>query len=95
MNEILIKARERKGITRKELAEILKISFSMVEKVERGVRRASPDLAKKWGDELGIKESQIYRYFFVIKPDNMCQSDVSNNDLEVIDQQAATLPKTG
>lgn len=74
MNELLIKAREKKKLERKELAELLGVSRSMVEKVERGVRRASPDLAKKWGSKLGIKETQIYRYFFTYKPDNKCRS---------------------
>ncbi|MCE5286965.1 MAG: helix-turn-helix domain-containing protein [Pelosinus sp.] len=49
MNELLIKRREKKKISRSKLAEILNISHSMVEKVERGVRRASPDLAREWG----------------------------------------------
>ncbi len=73
MNQLLIKRREQKKKSRKELAFLLKISKSMVEKVERGVRRASPDLAKKWGTELGLKEAQLYKYFFASEPDNMCK----------------------
>lgn len=71
MNDLLIKQRENKKISRKELAEALYISYSMVLKVESGIRRASPDLAKKWGDKIGLKETQLYQYFFAIKPDNM------------------------
>lgn len=73
MNQLLIKRREKKKKSRQELAILLNISKSMVEKVERGVRRASPDLAKKWGDVLGLKEAHLYKYFFALKPDNMCK----------------------
>lgn len=94
MNELLINLRESKNISRKELANFLGISLSMVEKVERGVRRVSPDLAIKWGNKLGLKETQLYQYFFTYKPDNMCRSEAANIlDAEV--ELAATLSKTG
>ena len=71
MNGLLVESREKKKITRKKLAEVLSISISMVEKVENGSRRASPDLARRWGNALGIKETQLYKYFFTEKQDNM------------------------
>lgn len=64
-------------MTRKELSTRLHISFSMIEKVERGVRRASPDLAKGWANELGIDEEKIYKYFFAYTPDNRCKKLIS------------------
>lgn len=79
MNSKLIDLREAKDISRTELSRILEISRSMIEKVERGTRRASPDLAKKWGLLLGLKESQLYHYFFANKPDNMCKTSSDPN----------------
>lgn len=97
MNNLLIDAREKKGITRRELADFLEISLSMVEKVEKGIRQASPGLAKKWGDQLGLKETQLYRYFFAYQPDNKCREEQNptTSDQRANDQQAATLSKTG
>lgn len=69
VNDLLVKARENKRLSRKELAEALEISVSMVAKVENCIRRASPDLACRWAEKLGIKETQLYKYFFDYKPD--------------------------
>lgn len=80
MNDLLIKKRKILELTRKELAAMLGVSLSMVEKVEKGTRRASPDLAFKWGKTIGIKETQLFKYFFANK------SDIMSDD----DQQAAT-----
>jgi len=71
MNFSLIDEREKKKISPSELAGCLGISLSMVYKVEKGVRRASPSLAKKWANKLGIKEKYIFKYFFSDNPDNM------------------------
>jgi transcriptional regulator with XRE-family HTH domain len=89
VNELLTKARERKRLTRKEMADFLGISLSMVEKVEKGSRRASPDLAKKWGDRLGIKETQLYKYFFAHKADNMCRESADETCATVKPDDAA------
>jgi len=78
MNELLVKARENKKLSRKELAESLGISLSMVHKVESGSRRVSPNLAKKWGDKLDIEETHFYRYFFAEQPDIMCRNIASD-----------------
>ena len=64
MRFLLVQKREKAKLERKKLAELLGISRSMVEKVEKGTRRASPSLAKKWGQKIGIPESQLFRYFF-------------------------------
>ena len=85
MNKLLIGKRENLGLTRKQLAEYMGISISMVEKVEKGTRRASPDLARRWGKRLGIKESQLFEYFFDYQSDIM--SDIA------LDQ--TMLPRTG
>lgn len=74
MNYSLIRLRKKKKISRKELSELVEISESMIEKVERGTRRASPDLARNWGRVLGLEESQLYQYFFTEKPDIMCRN---------------------
>jgi len=87
VNELLIQKRENLGFTRKQIAEITRISVSMVEKVEKGTRRASPDLARRWGKQLGIKESQLFKYFFD------CQSDIMSDCAD--QQQATMLPRTG
>lgn len=72
MNEELIRYREKNSFTRADLAEKLSISESMIRKVEGGIRRASPKLAKKWGDELKIPDSKMFKIFFNNKTDNMC-----------------------
>ena len=81
MNVLLIQKRENLGFTRKQIADSTGISVSMVEKVEKGTRRASPDLARRWGEQLGIKEGQLFKYFFAHKQDIM--SDFTNG----VDQQ--------
>lgn len=72
MNELIIRARDKSKLNREELAQKLNISSSMVLKVENGIRRPSPNLAKKWAKVLHIPESKIFKYFFDYKPDNMC-----------------------
>lgn len=86
MNELLIEKRERAGLTRKQVAESIGVSLSMVEKVEKGTRRASPDLAKKWGKEIGVKETQMFKYFFDNEQDIMSYLE---------SEPSATLPRTG
>lgn len=71
MRSLLVQKREKVKVERKKLAEFLGISRSMVEKVEKGTRNASPSLAKKWGQKIGIPESQLFRYFFDKQSDNM------------------------
>lgn len=71
MNELLINSRECVGLTRRQVAERIGVSLSMVEKVEKGTRRASPDLAKKWGREIGVREAQLFKYFFANGSDIM------------------------
>jgi transcriptional regulator with XRE-family HTH domain len=83
INALLVNLRNSKKISRKELAKFLNISYSMVEKVERGSRRASPYLAKKWGNKLGIKDSQLYQYFFDIESDyKSCLSNADNSNIQ-------------
>jgi transcriptional regulator with XRE-family HTH domain len=69
----LIEARENKKITREKLAKMLNISYSMVDKVEKGIRNPSIKLTKKWAFILGINEIDIMEYFFTLRQDNMSQ----------------------
>jgi transcriptional regulator with XRE-family HTH domain len=69
----LIEARENKKITREKLAKMLNISYSMVDKVEKGIRNPSIKLTKKWAFILGINEIDIMEYFFTLRKDNMSQ----------------------
>ncbi|MEN6567138.1 MAG: helix-turn-helix transcriptional regulator [Veillonellales bacterium] len=75
MNTRLIQKRENCGLSRKELAVSIEVSISTIEKVEKGTRRASPDLALKWGRKIGIKETQLFKYFFINKSDIMSCGD--------------------
>lgn len=71
MRNSLVEKRKKAKVLRKQLAELLGISLSMVEKVEKGTRTASPSLAKRWGQKIGIPETQLFRYFFDKQSDNM------------------------
>jgi ribosome-binding protein aMBF1 (putative translation factor) len=73
MNKKLVEIRMKKGLSINDLAHKLKISESMVRKVETGLRRPSALLAKRWADELKISDNNIFKYFFNIKADNMCK----------------------
>lgn len=90
MNELLVNKRVKKNISRTGLAELLGVSLSMIIKVEKGSRTASPNLAKRWGEKIGIKETQLYKYFF-----NNRLDDKSNCSDGMQDEQAACLSKTG
>ena len=94
MNNLLIESRGKRQMTRRELANSLDISLSMVEKVERGIRQASPGLAKKWGNLLGLKDTQLYRYFFAYQPDNKCRREREPENTNGLDQQSP-FSKTG
>ena len=72
MRESLMLARVAKRMSKSELAALLGVSRSMVNKVEQGIRRASPDLARLWSELLGIGESEMYKVFFAPSQDNMC-----------------------
>ena len=74
LNEELIRYREKNALTRVDLAKRLNISESMIRKVESELRKASPKLAKKWGDELKIPNSKMFKIFFGNKADNMCKN---------------------
>ncbi|WP_196602116.1 helix-turn-helix transcriptional regulator [Pectinatus frisingensis] len=73
MREKIRNIRLKSNISVGELASNLNISESMIRKVEAGLRTPSPYLAKKWADYLDIPEEDIFRYFFISKPDNMCK----------------------
>lgn len=64
MNRLLIDARRARNLGRKDLAQQLNISMSMVAKVEGGYRNPSAPLLKKWATLLQIPEEKIYLYFF-------------------------------
>ena len=66
---LLMQKRKEAGLRRKDLVKLLGISYSMIEKVEKGRRTASPGLAKKWGDLIGVSERELYRYFFTQQAD--------------------------
>ena len=74
MRTILIEKRKKSNIERQELADFLGISLSTVEKVEKGTRNPSPGLAKRWGQKIGIPDSQLFRYFFDDQSDNMSEN---------------------
>ena len=71
MRTLLVEKRKQANVSRKDLAVFLGISLSMVEKVEKGTRTASPTLAKKWGHKVGVPDSQLFRYFFDEQSDNI------------------------
>jgi transcriptional regulator with XRE-family HTH domain len=56
--------RIEKGYTLEQLASKLSVSFTMLGKVEQGVRNPSVPLAKKWAKCLGIPEKDILKVFF-------------------------------
>lgn len=64
MKFLLIAQRKQFGLKRQEIADLLGISYSTVAKVEKGTRRASPDLAKRWSAVLNIAPNEIFNYFF-------------------------------
>ena len=65
--------RKKKHISVQKLACDLQISESTVWKVEAGRRTPSPSIAKRWAVYLGVPESKIFKYFFELKSDIMCQ----------------------
>ncbi len=68
IRQVLIDARGSMSLD--ELAKALDVSKSMVEKVEKGTRRASIDLAKRWAKFLNIAD--IWGAFYADPTDNMC-----------------------
>lgn len=69
--------RIQKNISISILANKLKISESMIRKVESGLRTPSATLAKKWANYLEVPDEKIFKYFFNPKPDNMCKTKKS------------------
>lgn len=57
-----------------KLASHLNISESMIRKVESGLRKPSPYVAKRWAEYLNIPEEKIFRYFFDCKTDGRCKN---------------------
>jgi DNA-binding XRE family transcriptional regulator len=83
--ELMMRRKKRK-MTRIELANLLGVCTSTVEKVEKGKRNASSTLAQKWSEILGINIRERWEIFFNNEQDNMsCSSG----------QQAAALQQTG
>lgn len=60
----LIQYREKKRLSRPELAREIGASRSMIFLVEKGKAKASPELANRWSDFLGIPDSKRYKIFF-------------------------------
>lgn len=73
MRKFISDLRKKKHISMQKLANTLHISESTVRKVEAGTRNPSPAVAKRWAVYLGIPESKIFKYFFDVEPDIMCQ----------------------
>ena len=63
--------RLQKNVSISEIATKLRISESMVRKVETGLRTPSVTLAKRWADYLKIPEEEIFRHFFAQNQDSM------------------------
>ena len=66
--------RMKKAISAEALAKELGVSASMVRKCEAGIRTPSISLAERWAKFLHISDSNIWKYFFKSKADNMCKS---------------------
>lgn len=63
--------RKKKKMTRIELAQLLNVCISTVEKVETGKRNASWILAQKWSEVLDINIEERWDIFFNKQQDNM------------------------
>ena len=68
-----IEARKKVKMSRKRLARILAVCPSTIEKVEKGQRNPSVELAKKWSEALKLEDT--WEVFFDNESDNM-----SNNN---------------
>lgn len=60
----LSKYRERKKLSRPQLAKEIGVHRTTIFLVEIGKSKASPELANRWADFLGIPESKRYVIFF-------------------------------
>ena len=63
----LIDYREKKELSRIELAKLLGKSVSTIYFVETGQRGAGKSLAEQWASALGSPKSKIYDLFFFPK----------------------------
>ena len=56
----LIKARKDKGMTQKQVADLIGFAKPTIGKYELGKRTPKPDIAKKIGEILGIDWTMFY-----------------------------------
>ena len=72
MRERLIKERQSKGYTQKQIAEILGISEVFVRKIEKGLRNPGRETLLKFEILFNIPASELFPDLFHISFDTKC-----------------------